>query len=129
MKFIVKLLVSTLAVLITAYFLSGVNIGNNQFYVGEFEQLNHFVTAFLVAVVLAFLNTIVKPILTILSLPITVFTLGLFLLAINAFIILFADKLVDGFKVDGFWTALWFSLILSAVSSILDKIFVTKDSE
>ena len=44
MKFIVKLLVSTLAVLITAYFLSGVNIGNNQFYVGEFEQQNHFVT-------------------------------------------------------------------------------------
>jgi putative membrane protein len=59
-------------------------------------------------------------VLTLLSLPITFFTLGLFLLVINALIILFADKLVDGFKVDGFWTALWFSLVLSLVSSLLD---------
>ncbi len=129
MKFIVKLLASTFAVLITAYFLSGVTIGNNQFYVGESEELNHFTTALMVAIVLAFLNTIVKPILTILSLPITFFTLGLFLLAINAFIILFANKLVDGFSVNGFWTALWFSLILSIVSSILDGLFGNKEKE
>lgn len=122
MGFVVKLLVSSMAVLLTAYFLGGVTLGNNQFYSGECEQLNRFSTALLVAVVLAFLNTIVKPVLTVLSLPITVFTLGLFLLAINAFIILFADKLVDGFKVDGFWTALWFSLILSIVNSILEQI-------
>jgi putative membrane protein len=64
----------------------------------------------------------VKPVLTLLSLPITFFTLGLFLLVINAIIILFADKLVDGFKVNGFWTALWFSLVLSLVSSLLDLI-------
>lgn len=120
MNFIVKLLISAIAVLITAYFLDGVTIGNNQFYSGSSPELNKFSTALLVAVVLAFLNTIVKPILTILSLPITFFTLGLFLLVINALIILFADKLVDGFKVNGFWTALWFSLILSLVSSLLD---------
>lgn len=129
MKFIVKLLVSTFAVLITAYFLSGVTIGNNQFYVGESKELNHFTTALMVAIVLAFLNTIVKPILTLLSLPITFFTLGLFLLAINAFIILFANKLVDGFSVNGFWTALWFSLILSVVNSILDSIFGNKERQ
>jgi putative membrane protein len=129
MKFIVKLLVSTFAVLITAYFLSGVTIGNNQFYVGESEELNHFTTALMVAIVLAFLNTIVKPILTLLSLPITFFTLGLFLLAINAFIILFANKLVDGFSVNGFWTALWFSLILSVVNSILDSVFGNKERQ
>jgi putative membrane protein len=129
MKFIVKLLVSTFAVMITAYFLSGVTIGNNQFYVGDSEELNHFTTALMVAIVLAFLNTIVKPILTLLSLPITFFTLGLFLLAINAFIILFANKLVDGFSVNGFWTALWFSLILSIVSSILDSIFGNKERQ
>ena len=129
MKFIVKLLVSTFAVMITAYFLSGVTIGNNQFYVGDSEELNHFTTALMVAIVLAFVNTIVKPILTLLSLPITFFTLGLFLLAINAFIILFANKLVDGFSVNGFWTALWFSLILSIVSSILDSIFGNKERQ
>ena len=127
MNLLIKLIISAIAVLITAYFLGGVTIGNNQFYSGGSAEINKFVTALLVAVVLAFLNTIVKPILTILSLPITFFTLGLFLLAINAFIILFADKLVDGFKVDGFWTALWFSLILSIVSSLLDKLFGKKE--
>ena len=129
MNFILKLLVSALAVMITAYFLSGVTIGNNQFYAGDSPELNRFVTALLVAIVLAFLNTIVKPILTILSLPITFFTLGLFLLAINAFIILFANKLVDGFHVDGFWTALWFSLILSIVNGILDYFFTPKKED
>jgi putative membrane protein len=109
MHFIIKLFISAVAVLITAYFLDGVTITNNQFYSGDSIELNRFTTALLVAIVLAFLNTIVKPLLTLLSLPITFFTLGLFLLVINAIIILFADKLVDGFKVDGFWTALWFS--------------------
>lgn len=122
MNFLLKLFISALAVIITAYFLDGVTIGNNQFITTASPQLNKLVTALLVAIVLAFLNSIVKPVLTLLSLPITFFTLGLFLLVINALIILFADKLVDGFKVDGFWTALWFSLVLSLVSSFLDLI-------
>lgn len=129
MNFIIKLLISAIAVLITAYFLEGVTIGDNQFYKGSSPEFNKFVTALLVAIVLAFLNTIVKPILTILSLPITFFTLGLFLLVINAIIILFADKLVDGFKVDGFWTALWFSLVLSLVSALLDLIKGKEEKE
>lgn len=129
MQFIIRLIISAVAVMITAYFLDGVTLGNNQFYSGNSSAINHFVTALLVAIVLAFLNTIVKPILTILSLPITFYTLGLFLLAINAFIIMFADKLVDGFKVDGFWTALWFSLILSLVSGVLDYFFGTKNKQ
>lgn len=129
MNFIVKLFISTIAVLITAYFLKGVTIGENQFYSGSSPELNKITTALLVAVVLAFLNTIVKPILTILSLPITFFTLGLFLLVINAIIILFADKLVDGFKVNGFWTALWFSLILSVVNGLLEIINGKEEKE
>ena len=129
MNFIARLLISSLAVLITAYFLDGVTIGNNQFYSGGSPELNKFTTAVLVAIVLAFLNTIVKPILTILSLPITFFTLGLFLLVINALIILFADRLVDGFKVDGFWTALWFSLVLSIVTCFLELLKGKKDEE
>jgi putative membrane protein len=128
MNFLLKLLISTLAVMITAYLLNGVTIGENQFYAGENEKINHFVTAFFVAVVLAFLNSIVKPALTLFSLPITIFTLGFFLLAINAFIILFADKLVDGFKVDGFWTALWFSIVLSIVTWVLE-LFNNKENK
>ena len=129
MNFIIKLLISTIAVMITAYFLDGVTIGDNQLYNDGPPELNKFVTALLVAVVLAFLNTIVKPILTILSLPITFFTLGLFLLVINALIILFADKLVVGFKVDGFWTALWFSVVLWIVSGILELLKGKEDKE
>lgn len=120
MEFFIKLFITAVAVLITAYFLDGVTISDNQFYSGGTPEVNRFVTALLVSVVLAFLNTIVKPILTLVSLPITVFTLGLFLLAINAIIILFADKLVDGFKVDGFFTALWFSIVLWLVNSLLN---------
>lgn len=120
MNFLIKLFISTLAVIITSYFLEGVTIGNNQFFTSTYPALNKFITAFMVAIVLAFLNTIVKPVLTLLSLPITFFTLGLFLLVINALIILLADKLVDGFRVDGFWTALWFSLVLALVSSFLE---------
>jgi putative membrane protein len=71
---------------------------------------------------LAFLNTIVKPILTVLTIPITILTLGFFLLAINAFIIIFAEKLVSGFQVDSFWWALVFSFILSIFTSILNAI-------
>lgn len=120
MNFLLKLLISAMAVMITAYFLDGVTMGNNQFITTGSPQVNKLITALLVAIVLAFLNSMVKPVLTLLSLPITFFTLGLFLLVINAMIILFADRLVDGFKVDGFWTALWFSLVLSLVSSLLD---------
>lgn len=121
MNFISKIIISAIAVLITAYFFDGVTIGNNQFYSGSSPELNKLTTALLVALVLSFLNSIVKPILTLLSLPITFFTLGFFLLVINAIMILFADKLVDGFKVDGFWTAFWFSLILSIINSFLEN--------
>jgi len=85
--------------------------------------VDDYLSALMVAVVLAFLNTIVKPILTILTIPITIFTLGFFLLAINAFIIIFAGKLVSGFHVEGFWWALLFSLILSIFTGILNALF------
>lgn len=72
---------------------------------------------------LAFLNTIVKPILTLLTIPITVITLGLFLLVINALIIIFAEKLVPGFHVQGFGWAMLFSLVLSLCTGILNMLF------
>ncbi|WP_222842573.1 phage holin family protein [Thermoflavifilum thermophilum] len=108
MRFIARILVSGLAVLITSYLLPGVHI-------------HDFITALLVAVVLAILNTFIKPILIILTLPITVFSLGLFLLVINAFLILLASRLVSGFQVDGFWWALLFSIILSLISSFFES--------
>ena len=106
MNFIVRLLLTAAAVLITSYVLPGV-------------EVESFLYAILVAAVLGLLNTIVKPILIVLTIPITVVTLGIFLLFINAFIILIADYLLDGFSVENIWWALLFSLILSILNSIL----------
>ena len=90
-------------------------------YLLEGIKFDSFWTAIIVAIVLAILNAIVKPILILFTLPITVFTFGLFLFVINALIILLAEKLVSGFQVDGFWWALLFSLLLSLLTSLLYK--------
>jgi putative membrane protein len=82
-------------------------------------HVDTFGIAVIVALVLSLLNFLVKPLLVILTLPVTIVTFGLFLLVINALIILMASGLVSGFAVDGFWWALLFSLLLSLVQSIL----------
>ena len=107
MKFLIKLLVTALAVMLAAYVLPGVEIVDTK-------------TAIIVAVVLALLNTFVKPILIILTIPITLVTLGLFLLVINIIIIKIADGLIDGFTVDSWFWALLFSLVVSLIASLLD---------
>lgn len=107
MSFLISLLVNGLAVFITAYLLPGV-------------QLENMLTAILVAAVLSLLNAIVKPLLILLTIPITFFTFGLFLLVINALIIMLASYLVPGFNVDGFWWALLFSVVLALVNAIFD---------
>ena len=112
-QIILKLLISGLAVFFTDWLLSGIDVTN-------------FTNALLISIVLAFLNTFLKPVLVLLTIPFTIFTLGLFLLAINAGIILLASKLIDGFFVDGFWWALLFSVILSITTSILEGLTKTK---
>jgi len=109
MNWISKISANALSVILTAYLLPGV-------------EIRDFLTALLVALVLAFLNFILKPILIIVTIPVTVLTLGLFLLVINAFIIILASDLVDGFFVSSFWWALLFSLILSFLNSIFEKL-------
>lgn len=81
-------------------------------------HVDHYGYALLVAAVLALANMIVKPVLIIFTIPITIFTLGLFLLVINALIIMLVDYLVPGFHVDGFWWALAFSIVLSIFNSL-----------
>lgn len=107
MNLIIRLLLTALAVVIIAKFLPGIQLADG------------FTSAIILAVVLAILNAFLKPILVILTLPITIITLGLFLLVINAAIVLLAGEFLDGFSVSGFWTALWFSLLLSFLQSIL----------
>lgn len=110
MGFIIRVLVTALAVWVAAAILPGVHLTNDAR------------TIVIVALVLALLNAIVKPILIILTIPVTIITLGLFLLIINALMVVWTSNLVSGFKVDGWLTALLFSLIVSVVSSVLHSI-------
>ena len=109
MNLILKLLLNAVAVFALAHILTGVNVDG-------------YLTAIIVALVLAILNLLVKPLLVILTLPVTVITLGLFLLVINAVIILLADKLIDGFAVANFWWAILFSILLSILQSLLHSL-------
>ena len=84
--------------------------------------IKSFTTAIIFSLVLAILNFVVKPLLIILTLPLTIITLGLFLLVINFIIILLADKFVSGIKIEGYMWAFIFSLILSVVAAILNRL-------
>lgn len=84
--------------------------------------ISSFTTAIIFALVLAVLNFLVKPLLVILTLPLTILTLGLFLLIINVIIILLADKFVHGIRIENFLWAFIFGLLLSVVSAILNKL-------
>lgn len=108
MKFLMQIIFTSIVAFGLSYILSGVDIDS-------------FWAAIVLAIVLAILNAIVKPILIFFTFPLTIVTLGLFLFVINALIILLADSLVDGFHVDGFWWALLFSLLLSIVTTVLFK--------
>lgn len=105
MNFIIRLIVSTVLVMLTEALIPGVFIES-------------WSSALWVVVALAVLNAIVKPILQIFSFPITILTLGLFSLVINAIIVLLAEYFVKGFVVNGFLNALFFSIVLSVLQSI-----------
>ncbi len=106
-NFLLKLLVSSIAVYLTAWILPGVH-------------LDSFWVSLLVALVLGLVNAFLKPLLVILTIPVTIFTFGLFLIVINAALVMFVNHIVPGFTVDGFWWAVAFSLIVSLVSSLLE---------
>lgn len=116
MNGVIRFLLNGLAVLLTAYLLPGVHV-------------EHYGYALLVALVLAVVNAIIKPILVVLTIPITFVTFGLFLLVINALMILLVDWLIGGFTVDGFWWALLFSLILSLFNSLFNDLTKKKHSQ
>ena len=109
MRFLIDLLIRALVLLITAYIVPGFRIDS-------------YTTAIILAVVLAILNILVKPLLILLTLPATILSLGLFLFVINAILILIASNLVDGFQVQSFGTALFASLVITLISSLLNVI-------
>ncbi len=103
---VAQIVIAGLAVIITAFILPGISVAD-------------YFTGIVIAALLALLNLTVRPILIFLTIPITVLTLGLFLLVINAMMVLLAAEIVPGFIVDGFWWAILFSLILSLINSLL----------
>ena len=102
-----RLIARTLAAFGTAYILPSVD-------------LDQFTTAIWLAVLLALLNSTLRPLLILLTIPLTVFSLGLFLLVINAGLVMLASDWVNGFSVGGFWSAMAFSLLYSTISSLLE---------
>jgi putative membrane protein len=108
MNLIVRLLVNALIVFGLAWALPGIHVDS-------------FWTALVVSVILGLLNVFLKPLLIIFTIPVTILTLGLFLLVINAVIILLAGALIDNFIVDNFWWALLFSVLMSALNSAFEN--------
>jgi putative membrane protein len=102
----VNLIVNTLSIFAVSYLLPGV-------------QVDSFITAIFVAVLLALLNATLRPILILFTLPITLFTFGFFLLVINAIMIFLVANWITGFEVSGFWWAVLFSILISIVNGVL----------
>lgn len=109
MHFIVRTVVTALALMLVAQFMPGIEIAG-------------LVPALIAAFALGILNALARPILILLTLPITILTLGLFIFIINAVIFLFVASFVDGFSVAGFWTALFGSVVVSVISSFVNKV-------
>lgn len=102
MKLFFHWFIAVLSIGVGAYIVPGVTIT--------------FTGAIIAAVVLGALNLFIRPILTILTLPINILTLGLFSLVVNALLVMLTALLVPGFSVDGFWTALFFALVLAVIN-------------
>lgn len=107
---IYTLLINTAAVFIGSLFLKGI-------------QVRNLFTAFGVALVLAIVNVLIRPVILVLTLPLTIITLGLFILVINAWMLMLTSKIVKGFEVSGFFAALFFSIILSVLNALLFALF------
>ena len=109
MNIFLNWLIMTIAIIVASYILPGVT-------------LSGFGTALLVALVLGLLNTFIKPLLLILTLPINILTLGLFTLVINALIIMLASSIVKGFAIGGFVNALLFSIVLTIIQALFEML-------
>lgn len=109
MNVLVNLLIQTVAIVITSQIIPGV-------------QVLSLFTAVITAVCIGIINMTIKPVIIFFTLPVTIITLGLFTFVINALMVLLVSRIVPGFQVDGFWPALWFSIVLSLVSYFLNSL-------
>ena len=108
MNFLLRILITALVAFGLAHFLSGIHVDT-------------FWTALIFALILAVLNVFVKPVLILLTLPLTIITLGLFLFVVNTLVVLLASRFVNGFSIDNFWWGLLFALLLALITSVVFK--------
>jgi len=121
MFFLLRLIVNAVALLITAWVIPGIHLGA----AGPYPTTNDWVTLLIVALIFGLVNAVIRPILILLSLPLEIITLGLFIFVINAFMLLLTSWIAQGmglgFRVDKFLAALLGALIISIVSFILSR--------
>ena len=113
MKFMIKWFINVIALLVVIHVIAGVGIDNMQ-------------TVFVAALILGLLNSVLRPFILILTLPLTIFTFGFFTLIINGYLFYLAAKFVKGFVVTGFWNAFWAALLFSVISSLLNFMLTPK---
>lgn len=113
MYLLFKWLLSATSILLAGYFISGVKVAG-------------LWSALVLAFVLGLLNIFIKPLITLLTLPINILTLGLFTLVINALIIMLASSIVKGFEVGGFWNAFLFGLLLTVIQAVFELVLLKK---
>lgn len=111
--FLIRWLILTVSIIITSYLIDGIHVTG-------------FFSAFFAAALLGILNAFFRPILFVLTLPITILTLGLFTFVVNAIMLLMVSGAVSGFQVDGLWSAVWGSLFISIVSWLLTSFISEK---
>lgn len=111
MQILLRWLLSAVAIIITAKLIPGIHVAS-------------FWSSLWIALILGLINSIIRPLLILITLPINIFTLGLFTFVINGLLILFASSVIKGFEVSGFWTAVLFSIVLSMISYLLNQFLV-----
>ena len=123
MRLILRLVINAVALMVAAWLLTGISVAGG-------STSRNALTLIVVAAVFGIVNAIVKPVVTFVSMPFVILTLGLLLLVINGLMLLLtswiSDKIGVSFHVDGFWTAVLGALILSVVSSVLNRVLPTR---
>ena len=113
-RFLTKWIINSLAILIVTYIVKGIQVASP-------------LTAIVVALVLGIINTFLRPFIILITLPINIFTLGLFTFFINGFLFYLVSKIVKDFVISGFWPAFFGSLLFSAISLFLSLMVIKKE--
>jgi putative membrane protein len=109
LKLLIKWIILTASIIFVSYILDGI-------------QIDSFLTALIAAALLGILNTVVRPLLILLTLPVNLMTFGIFIFVINAMLLMLVSHVISGFQVNGFWTAVSGSILITLSSALLNRL-------